>query len=365
MGGFPPAFFIGENMEYLKEIVTPLLQWFQINQRELPWRKTKEPYPIWLSEIMLQQTRVEAVKPYYERFLRTLPTIKDLANADEETILKLWEGLGYYSRVRNMQKAALQIMENHQGIFPSNHTDILKLKGIGPYTAGAIASIAFDQPVPAVDGNVLRVMSRITADASDISLAATKKVWEDRIREIIPSYAPGNFNQALMELGATVCLPNGMPHCDVCPVRKYCEAYRRNVVQQYPVKAEKKARTAVYLNVLFCVSGSRIAIRKRKKEGVLFGLWELPNAEKEMNLPEFLQEIGITEGEITSMKSQKHIFTHIEWYMDCYYIHIKEKIGEELHWVTVSEIEQSYALPSAFRKIWQEGLKLKTEKEKL
>ena len=224
-------------MEELKHIVEPLVQWYHENKRDLPWRQTKDPYRIWVSEIMLQQTRVEAVKPYYERFLQTLPTVKDLAEADEETILKLWEGLGYYSRVRNMQKAAIQVMEEHGGCFPADQTGLLKLKGIGPYTAGAVGSIAFSLPIPAVDGNVLRVMSRITADAADISLQATKKEWEERLTEIMPTDCPGDMNQALMELGATVCLPNGAPKCGICPMRKYCEAYRKNQTMLYPVKA--------------------------------------------------------------------------------------------------------------------------------
>ena len=216
-------------MENLKYIVEPLLKWYQLNKRDLPWRRTKDPYHIWVSEIMLQQTRVEAVKPYYTRFLQTLPTVTDLAEADEETILKLWEGLGYYSRVRNMQKAAIQIMDEHNGIFPANYQKLLKLKGIGPYTAGAVGSIAFGLAVPAIDGNVLRVMSRIAADAEDISLQSTKILWEERIKEIMPEEHPGDLNQALMELGATVCLPNGAPKCEICPVRKYCEAYRKGV----------------------------------------------------------------------------------------------------------------------------------------
>ena len=203
-------------MKDLKEIVEPLIRWFRENKRDLPWRQTKDPYAVWVSEIMLQQTRVEAVKPYYIRFLQTLPTVKDLANADEEVILKLWEGLGYYSRVRNMQKAAIQIMEDFGGVFPANQKDLLSLKGIGSYTAGAVGSIAFGLPIPAVDGNVLRVMSRITADASDISLQITKKEWESRLAEIMPQECAGDLNQALMELGAMVCLPNGAPKCGVC-----------------------------------------------------------------------------------------------------------------------------------------------------
>ena len=343
-------------MEYLKDIVAPLLQWFQLNKRDLPWRRTKDPYPIWVSEIMLQQTRVEAVKPYYERFLQTLPTVKDLAEADEETILKLWEGLGYYSRVRNMQKAAIQVMEEHNGQFPTDHKKLLSLKGIGPYTAGAVGSIAFDLPIPAVDGNVLRVMSRITADASDISLQSTKKDWEERITDVMPEKHPGDFNQALMELGATVCLPNGTPKCEICPVRKYCEAYRKGATQLYPVKAEKKARTLEHLNVFFCTDGQKVAIHKRGQKGLLSGLWELPNTDREIAVPATLQEFGILQAEIVPMKNRKHIFTHIEWHMDCYFIKVLEKGESDLRWVSIEDAETTYALPSAFKKTWQEGL---------
>ena len=344
-------------MKELKYIVEPLLLWFYQNKRDLPWRKTVNPYHIWVSEIMLQQTRVEAVKPYYERFLQTLPTVKDLAEADEETILKLWEGLGYYSRVRNMQKAAIQIMQEHDGVFPSDYSKLLKLKGIGPYTAGAVGSIAFHLPVPAVDGNVLRVMSRITADPSDISLQKTKKYWEERITEILPVEHPGDLNQALMELGATVCLPNGVPKCEICPIRKYCEAYRRNTVMLYPVKAEKKARLMEHLNVFFCIYENKIAIGKRSDKGLLSGLWELPNCQRDVAPPIALQELGILKAEIEPMKSQKHIFTHVEWHMDCYFIKVSKKTSSELLWITKEEVEQNYTLPSAFKKIWQEGLK--------
>lgn len=344
-------------MEELKYITEPLLKWFQINKRDLPWRRTKDPYRIWVSEIMLQQTRVEAVKPYYARFLKTLPTVKDLAEADEETLLKLWEGLGYYSRVRNMQKAAIQIMEEHGGEFPADHAKLLKLKGIGPYTAGAVGSIAFDLPVPAVDGNVLRVMSRITADSSDISIQKTKKEWENRIYEIMPAENPGDLNQALMELGATVCLPNGIPKCESCPVRKYCEAYRRNSTMLYPVKAEKKARSQEFLNVFFCIYENQIAIGKRPSKGLLSGLWELPNCNRDIAPPAALQEMGILQGEIEPMKGQKHIFTHVEWHMDCYFVKVSEKTEAELLWITKEDAEQNYALPTAFKKIWQEGVK--------
>ena len=343
-------------MENLNLMIKPLLEWYHLHKRDLPWRQTKDPYRIWVSEIMLQQTRVEAVKPYYERFLQALPTVKDLAEADEETILKLWEGLGYYSRVRNMQKAAIQVMEEHGGMFPADHAKLLKLKGIGPYTAGAVASFAFDLLYPAVDGNVLRVMSRVTADAADISLQSTKKDWEERIKNILPEEHPGDLNQALMELGAVVCLPNGAPKCEQCPVRKFCEAYRRGTMHLYPVKAEKRARSVEFLNVFFCVCDNKIAIGKRPKNGLLSSLWELPNAERKVSLPAALQEKGILQAEIQPMKGQKHIFTHVEWHMDCYFVNVSEKTTSELLWLTKEEAESSFALPSAFKKIWAEGV---------
>ena len=232
------------------------------------------------------------------------------------------------------------------------------MKGIGPYTAGAVGSIAFDLPVPAVDGNVLRVMSRITADASDISLQSTKKDWEERITDIMPMKSPGDFNQALMELGATVCLPNGAPKCEICPVRKYCEAYRKGATQTYPVKAEKKARTLEHLNVFFCTDGQKVAIHKRGQKGLLSGLWELPNTDREIALPAALQELGILRAEIIPMKNRKHIFTHIEWHMDCYFIKVLEKGESDLLWLSIEDAETSYALPSAFKKTWQEGLEI-------
>lgn len=343
-------------MKEIEEIVEPLLEWYPRMKRNLPWREIKDPYAIWVSEIMLQQTRVEAVKPYYERFLRTLPNVQALAEADEETLLKLWEGLGYYSRVRNMQKAAQQIMAEHGGEIPANHAALLKLKGIGSYTAGAIASIAFGLPYPAVDGNLLRVLSRWTADPSDISLAATKKAWEMRLTEIMPGERSGELNQALMEIGATVCLPNGQPKCEICPLRRDCMAYRKGQPTLYPVKAEKKPRTQEFLNVFFCVEGERIAIAKRPSKGLLSGLWELPNLPQEENLAAALQEWGILQAKLQPMRARKHIFTHVEWYMEGFFVEVSERGAGALLWLTQEEIAAGYALPSAFRKIWQDGL---------
>lgn len=351
-------------MNEYNEIINKLIIWYQFNARDLPWRRTKDPYHIWLSEIMLQQTRVEAVKPYFERFINTLPTIEALAHADEETILKLWEGLGYYSRVRNLQKAAQTVVAEYGGRLPADYIALRKLKGVGPYTAGAIASIAFSLPYAAVDGNVLRVMSRLAADARDITLAATKAAWEEELTSVMPKGHEGTFTQALMELGAMVCLPNGMPKCQGCPVREHCQAYKKNAVLQYPVKSPKKQRTKEYLSVFFMVEDGKIAISKRGEKGLLSALWQLPNCDREKAVPIALKDWGIISGEIKNMKGQKHIFTHIEWHMDCYYVAVKHKEHNGFLWLDKDVIEKEYALPSAFKKTWQEGCHILEEEIK-
>ena len=338
-------------MKDLKEIVEPLIRWFRENKRDLPWRQTKDPYAVWVSEIMLQQTRVEAVKPYYIRFLQTLPTVKDLANADEEVILKLWEGLGYYSRVRNMQKAAIQIMEDFGGVFPANQKDLLSLKGIGPYTAGAVGSIAFGLPIPAVDGNVLRVMSRITADASDISLQITKKEWESRLAEIMPQECAGDLNQALMELGAMVCLPNGAPKCEICPARMMCEAYKNGLTEILPVRAKKKARKIEERTVLLLFQNGKAALRKRADTGLLASLWEFPSVLgnlDEAGVSLTLAQMGLSAKSIEPTGSAKHIFTHIEWDMKGYFADVTGET-DDLFWTDAAAFDAA-AIPTAFKK---------------
>jgi A/G-specific adenine glycosylase len=342
-------------MNEYQGIVDQLIQWYQKNARDLPWRRTRNPYYIWLSEIMLQQTRVEAVKPYFERFIEACPTIEALAFTHEETLLKLWEGLGYYSRVRNLKKAAQTVVEEYDGSLPADYQALRRLNGIGPYTAGAISSIAFSLPYAAVDGNVLRVMSRLTADSRDITLDATKKAWEEEISLMMPKGEEGTFTQALMELGATVCLPNGMPRCQICPVREFCQAYRKNTIMQYPVKSPKKQRKMEYLSVFFLVEGKKIALCKREEKGLLSGLWQLPNSPQDLALPVILREWGIISADIRQMKTQKHIFTHIEWHMNCYYVNVGENENKTFLWLEQETVEKQYALPSAFKKIWQEG----------
>ncbi len=339
-----------------KEVVPYLLHWFDYNARILAWRENPKPYYVWVSEIMLQQTRVEAVKAYFDRFTQALPDIKSLAEAPEEKLLKLWEGLGYYSRVRNLQKAAIIIMKEYNGQMPESYETLLTLPGIGEYTAGAIASIAYGKPVPAVDGNVLRVMKRIAGSYDDITKTAVKKeLWKDIIA-IIPKERPGDFNQALMELGAMVCLPNGKPLCDKCPVMHLCKAYREDIVMQLPVKPAKKERRKEERTILLLEFQNRYAIKKRMAKGLLAGLWELPGVENKLNQEELLKilsNLRIVPEEIKQLKDAKHIFSHVEWNMSCYHIQLKEHPKEyskenSIVWADTSELIDIYSIPSAF-----------------
>ena len=346
--------------ELNREFTTKLTRWFKENQRDLPWRKDKEPYHVWVSEIMLQQTRVEAVREYYLRFMKELPTVADLAAADEETLLKLWQGLGYYNRIRNMHKAAVTVTEEFCGEFPDTYEGIRGLSGIGDYTAGAIGSICFDLRVPAVDGNVLRVMSRILADDSDIKAAATKKQIGAVLQELYPDADCGDFTQGLIELGALICVPNGQPKCDVCPVAEFCKAWEHGTQMQFPVKSEKKPRKVVQkaVFVLRC-SGEedgriveRIAVRKRSKSGLLAGLYEFPNVdvEKELSLDDAIKVVedwGCVPMNLTRESQFTHIFSHVEWEMKGYYLNVHE-MAEHFKWVTMEEMETEVPLPSAF-----------------
>ncbi|MEL7655077.1 MAG: A/G-specific adenine glycosylase, partial [Bacillota bacterium] len=261
----------------LSEIVSPLLNWYDQHARVLPWRENTDSYRVWISEIMLQQTRVEAVKPYYERWMKTLPDLTSLANASEPEVLKLWEGLGYYSRVKNIHKTAKLVIEKLDGVFLSTYEALQNLPGIGTYTAGAIGSIAFQLPVPCVDGNVLRVITRLTVTEADITTSAAKKLLTQWVSQIIPKDRPGDFNQAMMELGATVCLPNGQPKCEICPIAFLCEAYHQNRMAEFPNKSEKQPRKRETKTVLILINKNQVALRKRPETGLLAGLWEFPN----------------------------------------------------------------------------------------
>ena len=339
----------------IKQLPGALLSWYREHRRQLPWRQSREPYRIWLSEIMLQQTRVEAVKGYYQRFLEALPTVAALADADDELLHKLWEGLGYYSRVRNLKKAAGVIMEQHQGQFPTEYAQVLALPGIGEYTAGAICSIAFDQPRAAVDGNVLRVMTRLTEDATPIDSPVLKRSVRQALEAVYPEQA-GEFTQALMELGATLCGPNRKPQCSECPCRGFCGGYRNGTAEQFPVKKPKAKRREEQYTVFIVSCEGKFALEKRPPEGLLAGRYQFPNCpgslEPEQAL-EYLQSRGLRPKELRAQLQRQHIFTHIRWDMRGFYIQVAEPTGEYL-WLSSEEIETKAALPTAFRQFWEE-----------
>lgn len=339
-----------------KEIVPYLLDWFDYNARILPWREEPKPYYVWISEIMLQQTRVEAVKGYFERFITALPDIRALAEAPEEKLLKLWEGLGYYNRVRNLQKAAQIVVKEYGGDLPPDYAMLLKLPGIGSYTAGAIASIAYGVSVPAVDGNVLRVAKRISAGYEDITKESTKKELERDLIHIIPKDRPGDFNQSLMELGACVCLPNGKPLCEKCPVMHLCKAFHQDIVMELPVKPGKKKRRIEDRTILVLEYQGKYALQQRDNKGLLAGLWELPNLSGNMEPEELSKALsgeGYIPGHVENLGKAKHIFSHIEWHMIGYHIRLAEEkvegFGEKpIVWADKKEISERYPLPSAY-----------------
>ena len=314
-------------------VTNPLLKWYDTNKRTLPWRQEPTPYHVWVSEIMLQQTRVEAVKPYYSRFMTALPNIAALANAQEEVLLKLWEGLGYYNRVRNMQQAAKQVMEQYGGNMPGEYEELLNLKGIGSYTAGAIASIAFGQKVPAVDGNVLRVLARYCMDDALITDAKVKQRVERELGETMSEKRPGDFNQAMMELGAMVCVPNGKPHCEECPLREQCLAHLNNCETDYPKKKDKKERVIEKRTVLIIQDADKAALKKRPAKGLLAGMYEFPCMEGEYTAEqvlEYLSNEGLQPIHIKELEPSKHIFSHKEWHMKGYAIRVDELARKEL-----------------------------------
>lgn len=341
-----------EKKKNYKRLPEKLLSWYQKNARDLPWRKNQDPYRVWLSEIMLQQTRVDTVIDYYNRFLQAFPTIDALALADEERVLKLWEGLGYYSRARNLHKTAKIIVAQYEGNFPETHEELLKLPGIGSYTAGAIASISFNLPVAAVDGNVLRVVSRITEDYRCIDEEKVKKEMGNQLAEVYPENQCGDFTQSLMELGATICLPNGAPLCNECPAMEICMANKNDTQIFLPVRKEKTARKTRELTVFVFVLQGKVALQKRTEKGVLEGLWELPNRDgmlEEDAVSLYLEELGTLEYRIEKQKKAHHIFTHIRWDMVCYYIHCTHPFGSYI-WAGSEELEKEYSVPTAFKK---------------
>lgn len=346
--------------ELLQSVPARLLPWYAEHARQLPWRSDREPYHVWLSEIMLQQTRAEAVIRYYHRFLEELPAIRDLAAVPDDCLMKLWEGLGYYSRARNLKKAALQIEERFGGVFPTDYADIRSLPGIGPYTAGAIASICFSQPVPAVDGNVLRVVSRLIRYEKSVDTQAAKNEIAQMLQAIYTPQNSGLLTQSLMELGACICVPNGQPKCGSCPLSDVCRANAGGVQTQYPKRDEKRARRKEKKTVLILSCGGKFAIQKRSETGLLAGLWEFPNrptvAESDEDCLKEAAAFAASLGAVIQQPLRQirytHIFTHVEWHMTgcCFAC---GKLPEGMVHAAVGELEEVYALPSAFRPFLQ------------
>ncbi|AXH99930.1 A/G-specific adenine glycosylase [Sporosarcina sp. PTS2304] len=323
-----------------------LLSWYAAEKRDLPWRKTDDPYYIWISEVMLQQTRVETVIPYYERFIEKFPTMQDLSNAAEEEILKMWEGLGYYSRVRNLQSGVREVVENYGGTVPATRKEISTLKGVGPYTAGAILSIAYGVPEHAVDGNVMRVLSRILLIEEDIALPRNKKLFEQAVMELICEEDPSSFNQALMELGATICTPN--PHCLLCPVREFCIAHEEGKQQQLPIKSKKQKMKHVSL-ASFAIQNAEgeWLMQKRPSTGLLAGLWEFPMIElQEVPAWEaFEKESGLVLKNITELARFPHVFSHITWDIHAYRAQLTDiNTDDSLQFFTKEQVD---ALPKS------------------
>ena len=335
----------------LQTIIQPLLAWYATHRRELPWRVDKEPYHVWVSEIMLQQTRVEAVKKYYVRFIEALPDVQSLSEVPEDRLLKLWEGLGYYSRARNLKKAAEMIMRDFGGQFPDTFALLVKLPGIGNYTAGAIASICFDEKVTAVDGNVLRVVARVTGNRENVLLPEVKKKTETQLLQILPDNA-GTFNEAMMELGETVCLPGDAARCGECPLSGDCVAYRERLTSELPVRVKlmnrRQERRTVFL--LTAADGS-IAVEKRPDRGLLAGMYQFPNTEGFHTEDEIRKEVesrGMRVLEVIYIKDAKHAFTHLDWLMKGYRVRIDNPSGDFL-WVTPEELSGQYAIPTAIK----------------
>lgn len=338
-------------LELSAGITEPLLEWFRENRRPLPWREDREPYHVWVSEIMLQQTRIEAVMRYYTDFMAVLPDIRSLSEIPEEQLLKLWEGLGYYSRARNLQRAAKAVTEQYGGGFPDTYDAIIKLPGIGEYTAGAIASICFNEKTPAVDGNVLRVLARVTGDARNVLDPATKKDFTAGLKQIMPE-TPGEFNEALMELGELVCLPNGAPVCDRCPLREQCAAQRDGLTEALPVRIKKTKRRQEEKTVLLIEDGEdRIAIEKREGRGLLSGMYQLPmldGYQSEEEIRQTVSDWGLDATEIAFFKNAKHVFTHIDWLMKGFTVKT-DAAGGRFTWVTRQQLAEQYPLPTAFK----------------
>ncbi|MGI2329554.1 A/G-specific adenine glycosylase [Planococcus sp. YIM B11945] len=328
-----------------KQFQQDLISWFSAEKRDLPWRRTADPYQIWISEIMLQQTRVDTVIPYYKRFVEKFPTLQALADADEEILLKQWEGLGYYSRARNLQAGVKEVAENYGGIVPNSRQEFSSLKGVGPYTAGAVLSIAYGIPEHAVDGNVMRVLSRILLIEEDIAKPKTRKIFEEAVTEIISHEDPSSFNQGLMELGALICTPTS-PKCLLCPVRDHCTAFHEGKQNELPVKTKAKKNKAMQYAMIAIQNGDSVLMEKRPSTGLLANMWQFPLLElpKEILPGEIEEELseslkGTVQG-VEKITSFKHVFSHLTWNVDGYIAKgVNLTVPDQMRWVTAEELE--------------------------
>lgn len=338
--------------ERLMAMERPLLAWYSSRARSLPWRDDPQPYRVWISEIMLQQTRVEAVKPYFERFMEAFPTVSSLAQAEDDYLMKMWEGLGYYNRARNLKAAARMILSEYGGCLPASFEELIRLPGIGSYTAGAIASIAYGIPLPAVDGNVLRVISRVLGDREDIKKASVKTRIEAELKEVMPDQEASRYNQGLIEIGALVCIPGGEPRCSECPLSSVCLTRKHGWWKEIPYKSPGKARKIEERTVFIIEYQHKVAIRKRPAKGLLASLYELPNIEGRPAVEEVANALGLSARQIKSVEplpAAKHVFSHVEWHMAGYRVVLAEE-AEPVSSFLVSreELDRIYALPNAF-----------------
>lgn len=335
----------------IEDFQDKILGWYKSNRREMPWREEPSPYRIWISEIMLQQTRVDTVIPYFNNFMKRYPTIESLASSDEDELMKYWEGLGYYSRIRNIRETAINIVLNYNGQIPETYEELIKLKGIGEYTAGAIASEAFGQKVAAVDGNVFRVFARLTASEEDLRNLKFQKHLKEAVKSVLPEREIGDFNQGLIELGALICIPNGSPKCGLCPVKDLCLSNKLNLQDRIPFKSKAKQRIIQEKTVFILQFEDKFAVRKREDQNLLAGLFEIPNVEGFYSPDEakiVVEEMGFEVSDLHVIKDRKVIFTHIEWLLQGYYVHVKNK-NEQYIFETKENIVQKYTLATAFR----------------
>ena len=340
----------------IQNCIGRIAAWYPGVRRSLPWRESPTPYRVWISEIMLQQTRIEAVIPYYERFLHEFPDPAALAAAEDDRLMKLWEGLGYYSRARNLKKAAVRMVEEYGGQLPRTAAELKKLPGIGDYTAGAIASIAWGAPEPAVDGNVLRVLSRVLESGEDILAPKTRAAMTQLLRRHYPAGEQAALvTEGLMELGETICIPNGEAACGACPLAPLCLARQNGSVSRYPVKAPPKARRAEERTVLLLRCGLRWAVRRREERGLLAGLWEFPNLPGRLSAEQAAAEIRKLGGAPVSCVpcgEAKHVFTHIEWHLTGFLAEVEAEIPA-FTWKTAREIRAECSIPTALKAYWK------------